>query len=122
MLACTRKDPDMPNVIPPEPGVNPGPGRTRARLVLPVLALLILMVSTACSQPTGGTGRHETTYLILGVTAFGVAIIIINALGRVLKDAFAYIAPVLKLLASLGFALALVAAAVAVAVIGMTAA
>jgi hypothetical protein len=112
----------MLNVVPPGAEVNPGTRRTGARLLLPVLAMLILVVSTACSRTAGGTGRHETTYLILGVTALGVAIIIVNALGRLMKDAFAYVAPVLKLLASLGFALALVAAAIAVAVIGMTAA
>jgi hypothetical protein len=112
----------MPNVTPSPSRVNPARRRTRTGLLLPVLTLLILVASTACSRSTGGTDRHETTYVILGVTALGVGVIIVNTLGRLLKDAFAYVAPMLKLLASLGFALALVTAAIAIAVIGMTAA
>ena len=85
-----------------------------------LLAVLVLVMSTACGSTTGDThpGRPGgSAYLVLSAGALVVAIILLNAVGRAIGQIFDLTLNLLKAIAIVGLAMAVVAGAVILAVV-----
>jgi hypothetical protein len=115
----------MQNVSPRAPDVNCAtldrPRRTAVipAVLLPLLAVLILILATACgsgssAKPNGGA------FLVLAVGALVVALLLLNAVSKLMGQIFDLTMNLLKAIATVGFTVAVVVAAVILAVMAAT--
>jgi hypothetical protein len=118
----------MRNVSPRAPDVNRATLDRRPPLavipavLLPLLALLILILATACGSGSGDSGKPNSgTFLVLAIGALVVAVLLLNAVSKILGQLFDLTVNLLKAIATVGFTLAVVIAAVILAVMAATA-
>ena len=115
----------MQNVSPRAPDVNrvtldrPPRSAVIPAVLLPLLAVLILILATACgsgnsSRPGGGA------FLVLAVGALVVALLLLNAVAKLMGQLFDLTMNLLKAIATVGFTVAVVVAAVILAVMAAT--
>jgi hypothetical protein len=114
----------MENLALRAPDVNsdaPGPPPRRRRLPAGTrlaLAVLILFLATACdSSPDRSPATTGSTYLVLSIGALVVAVVILNAVGKLMGQIFDVTLKLLKVFAAVGFTTALVIAAVILAIV-----
>ena len=113
----------MRNVSPRAPDVNCAtlerPPRLAAipAVLLPLLALLILILATACGNGGGHPSTfHGGAFLVLAIGALVVAVLLLSAVSRLMGQIFDLTMNLLKVIATVGFTVAVVVAAVILAV------
>jgi len=115
----------MQNVSPRAPDVNcatldrPRRSAVIPAVLLPLLAVLILVLATACgsgNSPRQGGGA----FLVLAVGALVVALLLLNAVAKLMGQIFELTMNLLKAIATVGFTVAVVVAAVILAVMAAT--
>ncbi len=119
----------MRNVALREPHVNsdaPGTPHRRRRstrisaVVLTVLAVIILILATACGtsdgQPPKATGG---TFLVLSLGALVLSVLLLNAVGKAIGQIFDLSLNLLKVIATVGLTAALIIGAVILAVVAV---
>ena len=111
----------MRNVSPRAPDVNCATLERRSRsaaipaVLLPLLAVLILILATACGSGSSSGHSGGPALLILAVGAIVVAMVLLNAVGRLLGQLLALTMNLLKVIGMVGFTAAVVVAAVVLA-------
>jgi uncharacterized membrane protein YidH (DUF202 family) len=113
----------MRNVSPRAPDVNCATLERRPRwaaipaVLLPLLGLLILILATACGSGNGHSSRPDGgAFLVLAVGALVVALLLLNAVSKLMGQVFDLTMNLLKAVATVGFTVAVVVAAVILAV------
>jgi len=117
----------MQNVSPRAPDVNcatlnrPRRSAVIPAVLLPLLALLILVLATACGSGSGpAKGQGGGTFLVLAVGALVIALLLLNAVAKLMGQIFDLTMNLLKAIATVGFTVAVVVAAVILAVMAAT--
>jgi hypothetical protein len=117
----------MRNVSPRAPDVNRATLARRPRSVvipavlLPLLAVLILILTTACGSGSNHSAKPSGAgFLILAIGALVVAMLLLNAVGRLMGQVLELTMNLLKIIATVGFTAAVVIAAVILAVMAAT--
>jgi hypothetical protein len=91
-------------------------------VLLPLLAVLLLILATACGSGDGQSSRpNGGAFLVLAVGALVVALLLLNAVSKLMGQMFDLTMNLLKAIATVGFTVAVVVAAVVLAVMAATA-
>jgi len=121
MRNVALREPDVNSDAPGTPYPRRGSTR-RSAAILAVLALIILILATACGSADGQHSKASGgLLLLLSLGALAVSVLLLNAVAKVLGQLLSLSLQLVKLIGTVGLAVALIVGAVILAVVTVTA-